>query len=233
MRCCASVVVATLTIASASSADVFTDATGDMFDPGLSNLDIMSVTVTNSDTHLFFDILVNADLDSTNWGKYCVAIDSPIGGPSTDYGNGWGRPISWSQDITHWIGTWADDGGSGVGGQVWTYGSGDIWSETGSITGDDSGHALGHQRFSVALADLGLAIGDSFAFDVISTGGGGGDSGVDHLSTSNAPSTGWSATSYSGTLLNYTVQGSTPAVPGVGAIAALGGLGLVRRRRDR
>jgi MYXO-CTERM domain-containing protein len=228
MRCCASVIVATMTIASFASADVFTDATGDMFDPGLSNLDIMSVTVTNSDTHLFFDILVNADLDSTNWGKYCVAIDSAAGGSNS---NGWGRPIDWFRDIDSWIGTWADDGGSGVGGQVWTYGS--DWSVTGGITGDDSGHSSGHQRFSVALSDLGLSIGDTFAFDVISTGGGSGDSGVDHLSTANAPSTGWGATSYAGTFLNYTVQGSTPAVPGVGAIAALGGLGLVRRRRDR
>lgn len=228
-RHCGVILVAAMATTTAVDAGVFTDATGDLFDNGFTNLDLVSVTVSNTDTHLFFDILVNADLDATNWGKYCVAIDSAAGGST---GNGWGRPIDWSgREIDSWIGTWADDGGSGVGGQVWTYAG--SWSETGSISGDDSGHSAGHQRFSVSLADLGLSIGDTFAFDVISTGGGGSDPGVDHLSSTNPTTTGWGATSYAGTFVNYTVQGSTPAVPGVGAIAALGGLGLVRRRRDR
>lgn len=229
MRTSIGAIALTLATATLTHADVFNDATGDLFDNGLTNLDIVSVTVTNDGTNLYFDILCGADLDSTNWGKYCVAIDSAAGG-ATD--NAWGRNISWNgREIDSWIGTWADDGGSGIGGQVWTHSG--SWSETGSLSGDDSGHSAGHQRFSVSLADLGLSIGDTFLFDVISTGSGNSDPGVDHLSSTNPTTTGWGDTSYAGTFLNYTVQGSTPAVPGVGAIAALGGLGLVRRRRNR
>ncbi len=216
-----------LAIAPMAAADVFLDATGDMYDPALSNLDIKSVTVTNDATHLYFDILLDGNLDATNWGKYGVAIDSAAGGANS---NGWGRSIDWGRDIDSWIGTWADDGGSGVGGQIWTYSSG--WSVTGSVIGDDSGHADGHQRFSIALADLGLSIGDTFAFDVISTGSGGSDPGIDHLSRSDAPTTAFGGTSYAGTFRNYTVE-SIAVVPGIGGLAALGGLGLIGRRRGR
>ncbi|GAB4386637.1 MAG: hypothetical protein Kow0022_16210 [Phycisphaerales bacterium] len=222
-------------IAAGAAADVYNDnvgnhlAGGDLHDffqsQGFDHLDIVSVTVTNDASNLYFDILVNGDLDATNWGKYAVGIDNGQGGPS-DNSNPWGRNIDWDRGITHWIGTWADDGGSGINGQVWDYSSG-AWALTAGLTSaDDSQHGAGHQIFSVALADLGVGIGDTIEFDVITTGGG-PDPGVDHLSRSDPATTDWGTTSVAGPFLTYTI------VPSPGSIALLGLGGMVAMRRRR
>lgn len=219
-----------------ASGDVFNDnvgnhlAGGDLHDffasQNFNHLDIVSVSVTNDATNLYFDIQLNADIDATNWGKYCVGINNSQGGPS-DAGNGWGRNIDWNgMTTTHWIGTWADDGGTGIGGQVWSY-DGVGWNLTDGLTGsDDSAHALGHQRFSVSLASLGMGFGDVLLFDVISTGGG-NDPGVDHLSRFDYATDNWGTTSVAGSFLAYTIVPSPSAL----ALFGLGGLAVARRRR--
>lgn len=221
-------------LAGGASADVFSDnsgnhlAGGDLHDffasQGFNHLDIVSVSITNDATNLYVDIQLNADLDATNWGKYALAINN--GHTATDAGNGWGRNIDWNgQGITHWVATWADDGGSAIGGQVWSFNGG--WSETGALAGtDDSQHAAGHQIFTVALADLGLGFGDVMLFDVVSTGGG-NDPGVDHLSNAQFATDSWGTTSVAGNFLAYTI---VPA-PGAFALLGLGGLAAARRRR--
>lgn len=221
-------------LAGAASADVFNDNSGstndggdlDAFfaDQGFNHLDIVSVTITNDATNLYVDIQLNADLDATAWGKYALAINN--GTSPSDAGNGWGRNIDWNgQTITHWVATWADDGGTGIGGQVWSFNGG--WSETGSLAGtDDSQHAAGRQIFTVALADLGLGFGDVMLFDVVSTGGG-NDPGVDHLSRADAATNDWGVTSVAGNFLAYTI---VPA-PSAFALLGLGGLTAARRRR--
>lgn len=223
-------------MAGAATADVFNDNSGssaaggdlDAFfaDQGFNHLDIVSVSVTNDASNVYFDVLVNADIDATAWGKYCVGINNTQGGAS-DTGNGWGRNIDWGgMTITHWIGTWADDGGTGIGGQVWSY-DGVGWNITDGLTGsDDSEHALGHQRFSVSLASLGLGYGDVMLFDVISTGGG-NDPGVDHLSRFDVATPDWGTTSVAGTFLAYTIVPSPSSI----ALLGLGGLAATRRRR--
>ncbi len=221
-------------LAGGASADVFNDNSGstndggdlDAFfaDQGFNHLDIVSVTITNDATNLYVDIQLNADLDATAWGKYALALNN--GSSPSDAGNGWGRNIDWAgQTITHWVATWADDGGTGIGGQVWSFNGG--WSETGSLAGtDDSQHAAGHQIFTVALADLGLGFGDVMLFDVVSTGGG-NDPGVDHLSRADAATNDWGTTSVAGNFLAYTI---VPA-PSAFALLGLGGLAAARRRR--
>lgn len=214
----------------AAAGSVYTDATGDEFFGGTNHLDLVSVSISNDATNLYIDILTAGDLDGTAWGKYALGIDT--GSSPSENSNGWGRNIDWGRGITHWVATWADDGGSGVGGQVWSFG-GSGWSLDGGVTGDDSGHATGHQRFSVSLALLGLAAGDSFDFDVVSTGGTGNDPGVDHLSRSDFATSGWGNQSVAGQFLTYTV---TPAVvplpPAAWAgLATLAGLVGVRRLR--
>ena len=82
-----------------------------------------------------------------------------------------------------------------------------------------------------SLESLGLAAGDTFRFDVATTGGADGGSSVDLLST-DAIRPGWGFDEDSTLDLTYTVAGST-VVPGIGGIAALAGLGLGRRRRNR
>lgn len=223
-RTCAAV-AAVMAVSGLAQADQYFDAAGDLAGTfaGFGHLDILDVTITNDATTLTIDILVGGDLDGANWGKYALGIDT---GGATDNSNPWGRNIDWARGIDYWVATWADDGGSGIGGQVWNW-DGAGWNENAGVAGDDSQHAAGHQIFSIALADLGLAIGDSFDFDVITTAGGGGDPGVDHLSRATEATPDWGTTSVSGTFRTYTVI----PTPGVIGILGLGGLVALRRRR--
>lgn len=226
--------VAASLVGAAGAQTVYNDNTGNHLDggdlhdffasQGFGHLDIVSVTIGNDATNLYVDVQFAGDLDATNWGKYALAINN--GTSPSDAGNGWGRNIDWNgQTITHWVATWADDGGSGIGGQVWSFDGG--WNETAGLAGaDDSQHGAGRQIFSVALADLGLAIGDTFLFDFISTGGG-NDPGVDHLSNAAFATDDWGVTSMAGAFMSYTV---VPA-PGAMALLGLGGLTATRRRR--
>jgi MYXO-CTERM domain-containing protein len=110
---------------------------------------------------------------------------------------------------------------------VWSYSGG--WNLTGGLSGADaSQHAAGRQIFSVALADLGLSVGDVILFDVVSTGGG-NDPGVDHLSNSAFATDDWGVTSTAGQFLAYTIA----PIPTPGALALLGLGGLVTSRRRR
>lgn len=226
---------ALVAIAGLASADTFNDnvgnhlAGGDLHDnfasPGFHHLDIVSVTVTNDASNLYFDVAVNADIDATNWGKYMVAINTGAGS-ATD--NPWGpRPMNFAGPLSHWIGTWADDGGSGIGGQLWSH-NGTSWNlDAGLATTDTSAHSTGHQRFSVSLAGLGVGVGDVVLFDVMSSGGGGGDSGIDHLSNASYSTDSWGGPSNGGAFLAYTI------VPAPAALGLLGLGGLVAGRRRR
>jgi YidC/Oxa1 family membrane protein insertase len=75
-------------------------------------------------------------------------------------------------------------------------------------------------------SSLGLSIGDTFRFDVISTGGG-FDPGVDHLSRNDFATDNWGTQSVGGSFLSYTV------IPSPGALALLGMGGLMAGRRRR
>lgn len=218
---------------SAAHADVYNDASGDLFDNSFGHLDIGSVELTNDATWLYISIQTGADIDANNWGKYGIAIDNGQGGASDD-SNGWGRPISWGRGITHWSASWADDGGSGVGGEIYSW-DGAAWSLDGAtwagdtnIVGDDSSHFLGIQKWQIMLSDLGVGVGDTIEFDVITSGGGGGDPGVDHLSRSDLATSDWSIPSVAGDFRSYTI---VPA-PGTFALLGLGGLAATRRRRS-
>jgi hypothetical protein len=235
---CAAAVVA---LAGAANADVYNDNTGasadggDMADAfvGFPHLDIVSVTVTNDATNLYFDIQLNADLDAANWGKYIVGMDTGAnaGDNSTDPSS-WNRNVDWGRGITDFLGTWADDGGSGMGGELRQF-DGATWGLTdatylggGLIGGSDANHATGMQSVWVNMAALGLSVGDTFDFDVFSSGGG-ADPGVDHLSRSDEATDDWGTTSVAGEFLSYTI---VPAPSSI-ALLGLGGLAAIRRRR--
>ena len=214
-----------------AGADVYGDSTGEVFDAGFTHLDISSVTLTNDADFLYISVQTTGDLDNPNWGKYAIGINN--GKDASDAGNGWGRNIDWGgQTITHWSATWADDGGSGVGGEVYNFNGG--WNLQGAtyngdsnISGDDSGHAGGAQMWAISLATLNLQVGDTMTFDVVTTGGSGGDPGVDHLSRADQSTPFWDTQSVAGDFLSYTV------VPAPGAFALLGMGGLVAARRRR
>lgn len=214
-----------------ASAEVYNDSVGDIFDAGLTNLDIQSVELTNDADWLYVSVTAGSSLDDTNWGKYAIGINN--GKDTADTGNGWGRPINWNgQSITHWSATWADEGGSDVGGEIYdfdgTWNLVDATYAAGTeIQGDDSLHGAGVQMWRISLASLNLVAGDTFTFDVISSGGGGGDPGVDQLSNAGLSTPGWGTESTAGTFLSYTVV----PTPGALAIIGMGGLVAARRRR--
>jgi hypothetical protein len=226
MTVCAVLVAA----AGFAGADVYGDATGEIFDLGFTHLDISSVTLTNDAEFLYISVQTTGDLDNPHWGKYAIGLNN--GKDASDAGNGWGRNIDWNgQTITHWSATWADDGGTGVGGEVYNFDGG--WTLQGAtyngdsnIAGDDSQHASGVQAWRISLATLNLVVGDTFTFDIITTGGG-NDPGVDHLSRADQATPFWDTTSVAGDFLSYTV---VPA-PGAAALLGMGGLLVARRRR--
>ncbi|MFG0307115.1 MAG: PEP-CTERM sorting domain-containing protein [Phycisphaerales bacterium JB040] len=215
-----------------ASADVYADSTGEVFDAGFTHLDISSVTLSNDADWLYITAQMQGDLDATTWGKYAIGIDTGkfVGSNS----NGWGRNIDWGRNITHWSATWTDDGGSGAGGELYTW-DGGAWVLDGAtyqpaptiIQGDASLHFVGIQKWQISLAELGVSVGDTIEFDVITTAGGGTDPGVDHLSRADQSTPFWDTQSVAGDFLSYTI---VPA-PGSVALLGLGGLVAARRRR--
>ena len=167
----------------------YPDTAGDLA-PAIGSqphLDITSVDVTvdETSTNITFKINLNGSPVTTNWGKYMIGIRSNPGGATT--GNGWNRPIHMAGGVTHWIGAWANDGGpSGAGANLRTYGSG--WTSLAAPTAARDASSL---TIVTTTADLSLAPGETFSFDVYSSGGGDGDSAIDALSASAASVTFW------------------------------------------
>lgn len=223
---------ASAAIAGTSSAAVYLDSTNDISGAigSQPHLDISSVEVTNTATDLLIKVSVAGDLQSTNWGKYMVGIDSVAGGDTA--GNGWGRPISMSSGMDHWIAGWVDSIPAGAEFRSWTNPGWPLIKSTYSAPPNDlvaPTTTTNSVLYTIPLADLGLGNGSTFLFDVYSSGGGGGDGAVDALGNS-AQSIGWWSDSYnSGSLVNsYTVVIPEPAslsLLGIGALASL------RRRR--
>ncbi len=224
-------------IAGVAQAEVYTDATNDIHSNIGSGADILNITqvkVTNDANFIYFAISVTGDLDAVNWGKYVIGMDT--GRNAGENSNPWGRNADWGRGITDFVGSWADAGGSGVGAELFAWNGG--WSLTDStngagteIMGDDADHAAGIQRIAISLAALGLGNGDVLEFDVFSTGGNGGDAGVDHLSRSDASTDWWTNQSLSGEFLSYTVQVVPLPSSAMAGLLGLGGLAAFKRLR--
>jgi uncharacterized protein (TIGR03382 family) len=218
-------------IAGAANADVtYTDSQNELFDNGFGHLDIASVTVGHDAANLYFTLTLRSSVDATTWGKYCIGIDSPNASVNSS-GNGWGRNVNWNgQGIDFWAAAWVDNGGSDFGGELrgmTNSGNNDnnLLAATYSTPGI-SGSAIGDVvMFSLSRSTLGLNEGDTFRFDVLTTGSG-ADPGVDHLSRLDQSTSGWGVTSVAGEFLSYTIP-----TPGSAALLGLGALAVGRRRR--
>ena len=220
-------------LAVSARADTYNDSTADI-DPGIANgggtLDIVSMEVTHNATDLMFTLTVNGNITTTDWGNFMIGIAT--GGAGTTSSDGWARPIYLDSPIggmDFWIGSWVNTGG---GTQLWSY-NGTSWSNTGALPGYTmTPGAQSTLAYTVALATLGLANGDTFYFDAYSSGGGGTDSAVDALSNPNISITSWSEV-YTSSLggdgiSSYTIpEPATMSLIGLGALAAFG----FRRRR--
>lgn len=219
-------------VATPALADTYFDATGDLYngsDPnfptdfsGFTHLDIQEVEVTNDATHISFDITLVGDIIASDWGKYCIMMDSVPGGDTAS--NGWGRPWGMPAGADYYIGSWVDSGG---GAETYSW-DGGAWvrdNATWSPPSDIDFPVI--QQYTVTLrttlASLGLSIGDTFDFDVITTAGGGGDGAVDSLYNPNPNIKAWGE--YSEIFGQaYTV------IPEPASLLGLLVLGLLRRR---
>lgn len=196
----------------------YNDSVGDLFDNGLSNLDISSVNVDHDDDNIYMTINLAGGIGSgSDWGKYLVAFDAYDGGTGS---NPWGRNIDFNgTEIDRFIGSWPDSGGGLLG-----YHHFDGWNETNdgiSLIAD----ASGIMTYTISREWLGSDI-NSFNFDVMTTGNGDWDPGVDHLSQSDMATSHWGEGSVSGEFLTYNL-------PAPGALALLALAGCVRGRRRR
>jgi len=218
--------IACLALGSSAMANPYIDATSELFDNSFTHLDIVNVTVSHTATHMTFDVLLNGNINSTSWGKYCIGINT--GAPGADTTNGWGRNVSWGgQGINYWVGTWADVGGEVRQMSGANDGSNTLIDATYNGGTQMSVTALGfHQIITFSRASIGFTGDGTIYFDVITTANGGGDPGVDHLSRSDMATPGWGTTSVSGNFLAYTIP-----TPGSIALIGLGGLAAIRRRR--
>lgn len=194
---------------------VYNDATGDLFDNSMSNLDIHYVTVYHTDVSVSMYIEVGENISNADWGKYLIAIDAYEGGAAD---NPWGRNIDYSGvETDRFIGSWVN-GGGGVAGYKHFGG----WNE------NNSGLSMFVEDSSVTITFsrewLGADI-TQFNFDVMSSSDGDAP-GVDHLSRSDVATPGWADTSHSGDFLTYNL-------PAPGALVLLGIAGLAGTRRRR
>jgi hypothetical protein len=220
-----------------SQAATILDSAGDI-DPGISTgggtLDILSMEVSSNGTDIAFALTLNGNVSSTDWGQFMIGIATgKTDGTLT--GNGWGRPISLSYDndpfaaqivgMNYWIGSWVDGGGA----ELLSY-SGAAWTGPTTLAGYSVvAGATSTLNYSIPLASLGLAGGDTFYFDAYSSGGGGADSAIDALSNPNFSITDWAGPYTSSTvgsggvgLSSYTIivpEPSTFALLGLGGIA--------------
>lgn len=219
--------VAMMLIAPRAFGATFFDTVGDNFD-GNAHMDITQVDVTDDGTNITFKISVNtANINSPDWGKYTIGIDtnSATGDFGSPVGNPWGRNINMAGGMDAWVGSWVD----GTGGfQPWTY-SGGSWTQNGSGVPVISGNMT---TITTSLASLGLTPGQSFKFDVYTTGGGGGDSANDAGANPLQSTTGWSGpyTTPAGGELNYTTV-PEPTSMGLAGLAAFAIVGALRRRK--
>jgi hypothetical protein len=194
-------------------------------------MDITQVDVTDDGTNITFKISVSAaSINSPDWGKYTVGIDTGAGTGDfgSPVGNPWGRNINMADGMDAWIGSWVDSGG---GFQTHVY-SGASWTQNGgNMTPVLSGNMT---TITTTLASLGLTAGQSFKFDVYTTGGGGGDSANDAAANPLQSTTGWSGpyttpSSGDGAALMYTTV-PEPASLGLVGLAALA-IAVSRRRK--
>jgi len=205
-------------LAASASADVYTDATFDVFNGAPSNLDISSVSVSDDGVNLSISVTTRG---FETWTKYMMFFDTRAGGTGT---NAWSRPVSLAgAEIDYYIGSWVDSSSNNAqlvewGGTQWE------WGNVTMLTNSVSGTTV---SWSFSLASMGLTAGQSFNFDVAVGGGFDNDSGVDHLSRSDLAMSGWGAPSTAGPFVTYTV---TPT-PGALALLGLGGFIAGRRRR--
>jgi hypothetical protein len=166
---------------------------------------------------------------TTNWGKYLIGFDTVAGGITS--GNPWFRPILMSSGMDYFIGSWVD---FGTGWEIY-HDTGGAWTLEHATY--DAVNPLAPSvvtsssvSFTIPLAYLNLADGDTFSFDVWTAGSRAHESANDASANPSQSITAWNQPYDSGThLSSFTVVVPEPASLGLPALAA-GAVALRRRK---
>ncbi|MGO8836750.1 MAG: PEP-CTERM sorting domain-containing protein [Limisphaerales bacterium] len=239
-------VLAALTLAALpANAQVTYYGTGNANGTGAADgAGISSVVVNNDASTISFTI--NSTQPMASWIFYAIEIQN-IGGPVGDTGliNPWGEHVGISTGENALINTWGSGATPGIySGGSWTMGSGVSYVAGG--TGST------FATITLPLSSLGLSLGSSFYFDVVSSyASPGGQSAYGALDNTGWPAesdSSWqpwlgsnyydSATDPAGTIFGTSATEYTiVAVPEPATLALLGGgailLMAVRRNRTR
>jgi hypothetical protein len=196
-------------------ADVYTDTAGDLNDgttggdnlAGFTHLDIKSVEVTNTISHLVFKINLTGNPQAVNWGKYAIGIDTNTAtGDISANGNGWGRKITMApRGMDYWVASWVDGGG---GAELYAF-DGAAWLKL--PTGPSVSTTTNSATIRFPFASLNKVFGDTVDFDVYTTGGG-TDPAVDALNNPAVAVKGWADFYTNNNVSTYTLQTVT-AIP--------------------
>ncbi|MFH1278891.1 MAG: FlgD immunoglobulin-like domain containing protein [Candidatus Eisenbacteria bacterium] len=161
-----------------------------------TNIDMLNLYVCNDNTFWYFLFTVNANVSTTNWGKYRLYIDTTndANGGTTD---AWGRNVVVSDPHKpeFSVGSWVNAAPYGPEDtQWWAWNQGTLtWVQSGTV----DGAALNAGTFSGIewkIEKSRLGDPDSLWCEVWSTGGGDGDNAQD---TSNDPADDWNAADWS------------------------------------
>lgn len=214
----------------ASSGVTYADTAGDTFcSPANPQLDILSATVGNDASSVSITVQLAGPVGvgpGIDYTQFFLFFDTKAGGSLS---NPWGRAIVNTAASDFCLGAWANGGGgyqfyqdSGMGSWALRY---DSSSGSGGISVDLSNGQAGIVRFVVPLAALGVQVGQTFTFDVVTMQNRsfGLVPGVDHLSNKSVATPDFDTPSVGGDFLSYTVQSVAGALPNaVFSLSALG-----------
>jgi hypothetical protein len=201
----------------------YSDTTGDGTLLGTwPHLDIASVEVNHTAMDLSFTINLVGNPIVVNWGQYNIGINRIPGGATSGTVPP-NRPITVSSGMDYWIRSW-DTGAETYHWQS----SGSSWVMDHATWNPPSAiqtpvKTASSVTLTTTLASLGLAAGDTFAFDVYTSGGTGTDSAVDALANPlpTGASGNWvSPYDSAANVYQYTLTNPAPPQPpatGVGA----------------
>ncbi|MFZ9882080.1 MAG: hypothetical protein ACO3QC_11830, partial [Phycisphaerales bacterium] len=148
--------------ASAMAVD-YGDVSFDLFDNGFDNLDITNVNMSDDGAILVVSVTTRG---FQNWTKYMMYFDTVAGGTTS---NAWSRPVDLAgREIDHYIGSWVDASPNNSQFVSWT-GSAWNWGSEQYLTNSVSGNTV---TWQIPLAALGVGAGETFYFDIATSGGG-------------------------------------------------------------
>lgn len=163
---------------------------------GNAPMDLLNLYVCNDNDFWYFFFTIDANVGTSNWGKYLLYIDTTGNGAGATF-DAWGRNVAVvnPNGLPEFsLNGWVDGGGSYNASktQLWAWG-GASWSQVG--TAADAALVTGAQsaiEWKVSRTALGNPA--TIWCEVYSTGGGGGDNAQD---TINDPADDWNATDWS------------------------------------